>query len=522
MTETASRLKELALRGTHVQVRTLSDEQQFDQHTNQAPCVGITTPIELITNLMAVPEFLDRLELVVLDDLQMLDEAYEMAVMQIMLATQYATTRVVALSTSLHDAYSLADWLRIPDEGIYTFRATDRAIPLTTTIQPYSIANSGIMLRSMVKPVYASIKASLPGSTIIFVPSAKACKTVAADLITQSGMEIDLNGFLGTPRQDLEANLRRMKNPSLMEPMLHGIGIYHDEVHSRDLSTTLQLFAGEIIKVLIVPRESCWTLPTSLSVSNVIVMGAQYLELETTKAGIVPERRTKNYTVLELTRMQGFATRPVNRDAMRSSSEARKFTIMCQPEQKNTYNRFLSEGLPLESSLRKVIAMEADLVCQIALQDLLGEEPKRQDLVDLLGWSFLWVRLRSNPNYYDVAMSSQDEEGAARGLSRIVDQYFNEFHSRRRMAGQSEVSGSNRQAVLDRLEIEGGQVPVEAAVNGGASVTYNEVEEDYPGENQYIREEEDGSSEELEEPSGYDDDVDRDSDDAIEADDEDA
>lgn len=376
----------------------------------------------------------------------MLDAAYELAIIQIMLASKYSTARIVALSASLHDAYSLADWLRIPDEGIYTFKATDRALPLTTSVQPYSISNSAILLKSMVKPVYASIKTSLPGPTIVFVPSSGACKTVAADLITQSGMEIDLNGFLGTPRETLEGGLR-MKNPALLEPLLHGIGIYHDGLHSRDMSTVLQLFAAEAIRVLIVSRESCWTLPTYLTASNVVVMGAQYLELDTSKPGGVPERRTKNYTVLELTRMQGFATRPSHPNSTVSASGSRRFTVMCQAEQKDTYNRFLNEGLPLESAFKPVLSMQSDLVVSVALQELLGDEPKRQDLVDLLGWSYFWVRLRNNPNYYD--MNGDVESG--RSLSRAVDGYFEEYYKRRRAAGGPDARGLKGEELLDRL-----------------------------------------------------------------------
>jgi antiviral helicase SLH1 len=425
-----------------------------------------------LVHLGGDPDFLQDLDLIIMDDLHMLDEAYEMAIMRTMMALSYSTTRIIGLSAALQDAHSLAEWLKITTTGVYTFRPTVRALPLVTTVQPYSIAHSAILLKAMVKPVYAAIKAGLPKSSIVFVPSRMVCKSVANDLVTQSGMALDLNGFLAAPRQELEGNLKRMKDSSLIEPLLHGIGIYHEGMHHKDLALTLSLFAAGIARVLIVPRESCWTLP--IQSGSVIVMGAQYLELESSVIlGHPPERRLKNYSLVELIRMQGFATKPLGGSVADEGPVGGRFTLMCQSEQSDTYQRFLTDGLPLESKLASVLKMSSDQQVQATLAELLGEEPKRQDLMDLVSWSYLWVRMRQNPNFYDV----EDEDLARRYLSRMVDGYFEEFHKRKRRGG-------GRQAVLDHLAVEGGRgsEPQDRPANAqsGKHQEDEELEDDEP------------------------------------------
>ena len=490
-----NRLKGLALSGTHLEIRRLDSIENFTHHKHNGPCIGVATPIDLLVHLGGDPEFLHDLDLIIMDDMHLLDEAYEMVVLRILLAISYSTTRLIALSAALQDAHSLADWLQIPSTGIYTFRPTDRAIPLINHIQPYSIAHSAVLLKTMVKPVYAAIKSGLPQSTIVFVASRPVCKSVANDLVTQSGMALDINGFLAAPRQDLERDLKRMKDPDLVEPLLHGIGVFHEGMHYQDLKITLSLFFREIVRVLIVPRESCWTLP--VQAGNVIIMGAQYLEIEPSLIpGQPPERRTRNYSLNELIRMQGFAGRPplpgsVSAGASTGGTIGGKFTLMCQSEQKDTYQRFLDQGLPLESKLPSILlhnnAQSDHRQLQSTLTELLGPEPRRQDLMDLVAWSYLWIRMRRNPNYYDVG----DEDLARRGLSRMVDGWFDEFYKKKK-----KVAG--RQSVLDNLGVVGaggessGGRPTTKGSNGvGSSKSHGKIK----GKNLDV-----GSSGSFEEP----------------------
>jgi len=162
------------------------------------------------------------------------------------------------------------------------------------------------------------------------------------------------------------------------------------------------LYAEGTLRVLVVPREACWTLPARASA--VIVLGAQYMHIR----GDGAERQVKDYSVRELVKMQGLAVQ---------HGIPGRFHIMCQSEQRDTYVRFLERGQPLESSL-----LDNDgeaLAGWLQQKRKSGEVRFKQDAIDVLSWTFLARRLNNNPSYYGAAVGGRDEI-----LSRLVDKVW--------------------------------------------------------------------------------------------------
>ena len=88
---------------------------------------------------------------------------------------------------------------------------------------------------------------------------------------------------------------------------------------------------------------------------------------------------------------------------------------MCQAEDKDTYLRFLDQGLPLESALE-----DSDMFKGwIHQQFKQGKIKEKQDVLDLLSFSYLARRVGSNPTYYDALPGQRDE-----ALSRFVDRIW--------------------------------------------------------------------------------------------------
>jgi antiviral helicase SLH1 len=88
------------------------------------------------------------------------------------------------------------------------------------------------------------------------------------------------------------------------------------------------------------------------------------------------------------------------------------FFLFCQAEARDTFSKFLAEGLPLESELLDSSVFEK------WYKERRGDGSIRtkQDAIQALSFTFLARRLVSNPVYYDMEAGSQDEV-----LSRIVD-----------------------------------------------------------------------------------------------------
>jgi antiviral helicase SLH1 len=202
-----------------------------------------------------------------------------------------------------------------------------------------------------------------------------------------------------------------------------------------DLALVLELFASGIIRALIAPREACWTLP--LRGQTVVLMGAQYLhfsdahshELDRPNRADRADRQIVNYSRVELVRMQGYATISASPHA----ASGRMF-VMCQAEQQMIITRVLNDGLPLESSLPALLSRKSSTPAQDALARMLKPrvapprpqinrpivpDLRKRDMMDLIAWTYLSKRIRSNPTYYDLTQDFEEE-----GLSRLVDKWF--------------------------------------------------------------------------------------------------
>ena len=341
------------------------------------------------------------LSLVICENLEQLSSAYELGLSLLRHATQSYPTRYAGFSNSLNDSADLAAWLDVDPLALHSFRPSDRDQSLIVSSQVFTIPQSAALFKAMVKPAYTAVRAvTATEGAVIFVPSRGQLRPIAQDLLTQCALNMETErGFLSAevPADHIEEYLVRLHDSSLADFVSRGVGFFHDGIPKPDRTLMLELYAEGIIRVLIVPRDSCWTLP--VRAACVVVMGTQYVHVE----GDGAERKVCEYELAELVRMQGRAVR---------HSGAGRFHLFCQAEVKDTITRFLTEGLPLESQLLESGELEAWYRAQIASGALRG----RQQAVDALSFTFLARRVVSNPAYYDATAGARDEN-----LSRIVD-----------------------------------------------------------------------------------------------------
>lgn len=382
-----------------------------------------------------------RLSLIVLEDLHLLDASYELSIIKLLTIAKPARTRIVGLTCSLSNPSDLASWLGVEYNYRYCFTPQDRSSPLVVSTRVFNLPHGLGLLKSMIKPTYDLIKST--GSAIVFTPSASSARAVAADLVTQSGTEFDLNGFLSAPRADVEPLLANLADSELLEPLLHGVGYVVPTMRARDLALVLELYAAGIVRALIAPRTQAWKLP--VRAETVVLAGAQYLHFRG------EERMLRNYSKHELVKMQGFAAQSAS-----PTSPAGRMVVMCQAEQVVSIRRLLNDGLSLESALPSVLdpALAPLIPSPVSantgrgrdghasieeherhvLGRMLVPRPKprpiqphrprdvdlrARDLMDLLSWSYLVRRIRTNPSFYDA------REGEERELvSRWIDAFF--------------------------------------------------------------------------------------------------
>lgn len=369
--------------------------------------IRLTTSVHLLAALSQEKDLAQTypgLELVVLENLEQLDTHYELAVSSLRRVVQAQPTRTVGFSASLDDSADLATWLDVAPSGFHSFRPSDRDQSLKVATHTFAIPHSPSLYKAMARPASAAIVSASPSPAIVFVPSRAQCFSVALDLIVNRALETGSEtGYLPSDvsAESLQPYVDRLQDRGLSDFISKGVGFFFSNssglLHKQDRATILDLYAVGIVRVLVVPREACWTLPVRAAV--VVVMGTQYFTLHKDGA----ERRLRGYTLEEVVRMQGRAVR---------HADMGHFHLFCQAEDKDTYMRFLEGGLPLESRL-----LRSDQLRQWYKHHRdRGHIRNKQEGVQALSWTFLARRAASNPTYYD----NKGTRGEC--LSRIVDE----------------------------------------------------------------------------------------------------
>ncbi|BGP22414.1 DNA/RNA helicase, DEAD/DEAH boxtype [Rhodotorula toruloides] len=396
-----------------IPVQLVSRAEDLDSLAGSRCGIAVASPAAFLRILRKRYRPFAYLNLVVAHELHALDAAYELALSR--LRWIYPATRVVGSSSALADVSSLADWLDVPEHASYSFSPATRTSSLTTNVQPFSTPHSFALLRQMVKPAYDAMRIA-SGSTIAFVPSRSQCRTTAKDLVTHSASDIE-SSFVADGALDMvAAYAESLSDESLAEALTHGIAVFHEGLTATEQRLALELFGAGIVKVLIVSREACWTLPVHGSL--VIVMSSQYVTVRTGEDGR-DEREVQAYPVPDLLQMQSLAVPP-------SAKFSAECLILCQKDQAELYGKFFQHGAPLESGLPLDPALSA-----IVFEDLANDRIRdRHGVVDLLSWTFASRRLVDNPSYYATEFTTGTSTMQDDLLSRLADSVIDILESR--------------------------------------------------------------------------------------------
>ena len=398
VTETASELRDpsrsLGLRLEHCQ-----SNEVFKPGTGKS--IRIATAAVVLDSLAVAGEripSLRQLKLVVLENLDILDADYELAISVLRLRCHELPIRFVGSSASLNDPADLAAWLQVDNSALYNFRPRDRDQSFSVVTKTFTTPLSSALYKAMAKPAHSAITSHPEQPVIVFVPSSAHCRSVAMDLITECALA-DLNNIRGfvpphIDQNELEFLLAKFQDRTLIDFVSKGIGFFHEKVGKKDRALILQMYIEGIVRVLIVPRYSCWTLPVRAGV--VIIMGTQYVVFGEDKS----DRQVRDYELEEIVRMQGRAIRP---------DVGGHLHLFCHPDARDVFARFLNEGLPLESSLLDAGSLIVDWITKSRGADApIGESAMKPEVHKILSCTFLRHRIASNPVYYNIKQDGGD------------------------------------------------------------------------------------------------------------------
>ncbi|XP_076308174.1 U5 small nuclear ribonucleoprotein l(3)72Ab isoform X1 [Tachypleus tridentatus] len=327
-----------------------------------------------------------NVNLFIMDELQLLGGADGPIIEVICSRMRYISSqierqiRIVALSSSLANAKDVAQWLGAGTNSSFNFHPNVRPVPLELHIQGFNITHNASRLLAMSKPIYQAILRYSPRKpVIVFVPSRKQTRLTAIDILTYCASEGQPSRFLHCTDSDLEPFLDKVSDKTLKETLGNGVAYLHEGLSLADRKIVEQLFYSGAIQVAVVSRNLCWGL--SLAAHLVVIMDTQFYN------GKI--HAYEDFPVTDVLQMVGRANRPL-------VDEDGKCVLLCQSSKKDFFKKFLYEPLPVESHLDHCLHdhFNAEIVTKTI--------ENKQDAVDYLTWTFLYMRMTQNPNYYNL------------------------------------------------------------------------------------------------------------------------
>lgn len=342
------------------------------------------------------------IELFIFDDAHMIGAGeagliYESIVsrMRLISAQLGNDLRFVGLSSSLANGRDFAEWFGCTKQNVFNFDPTMRFHKIEEIrLQAFDITQNDSMILSMIKPCYSYLKANTTlesQRSLVFVPSRTHCVEVGIEILQLAAYD---NWKLErSERDDLDPYLNKVVDVALREALSNGIGYYYSGMNATDKLIVEKLFNANLLTILVATQE---TAEFSPSANSVVVLSTRQYEGK--------EHRYIDYTINNLLEMIGCCT---------DESQRAKTLILTSTPKLNYYNKFLNEGLPIESFMD--IHIHDAFTTEISTRTF----KSKQDCMDWLTFTYFYRRLQSNPSFYGVKDTSH--VGMSEYLSDLIE-----------------------------------------------------------------------------------------------------
>lgn len=377
-----------------IRVAELTGDRQLTKQQIAETQVIVTTPekYDVITRKATDTSYINLVRLICIDEIHLLHDERGPVIESIVSRTIRRTeqtgdpVRLVGLSATLPNYKDVASFLRVdPEKGLFHFDATFRPCPLKQEFIGVTDKKAIKQLKTMNDVCYTKVLEQVGehrNQMLIFVHSRKeTAKT--GKYIRDKALELETIGQILRSDKATQEILREeseaVSNADLKDLLPYGFGIHHAGMTREDRTTVEDLFSDGAIQVLVCTATLAWGV--NLPAHTVIIKGTQVYS---------PEKGSwVELSPQDVLQMLGRAGRP------QFDTYGEGIIITTQAEIQY-YLSLLNQQLPIESQFISKLAdnLNAEIV--------LGNVRTRDEGVDWLGYSYLFVRMLRSPGLYRV------------------------------------------------------------------------------------------------------------------------
>ncbi|CAI7657836.1 unnamed protein product [Penicillium manginii] len=385
-----------------IRVSELTGDRQLTKQQIADTQIIVTTPekFDVITRKASETSYTNLVRLVVIDEIHLLHDDRGPVIESIVSRTIRRVeqtgdpVRIVGLSATLPNYRDVASFLRAdPEKGVFHFDGSYRPCPLKQEFIGVTDKKAIKQLKTMNDICYTKVMEQVGqkrNQMLIFVHSRKeTAKT--AKYIRDKAVEMETIGQIlrsdAASRAILSEEAESVDDAGLKDLLPYGLGIHHAGLSLADRDSVQALFADGSIQVLVCTATLAWGV--NLPAHTVIIKGTQVYS---------PEKGSwVELSPQDVLQMLGRAGRP------QYDTFGEGIIITTQAEMQY-YLSLLNQQLPIESQLISKLAdnMNAEIV--------LGNIRNRDEGVEWLGYTYLYVRMLRSPGLYSVGADYDNDD----------------------------------------------------------------------------------------------------------------
>ena len=385
-----------------VRVSELTGDRQLTKQQIADTQIIVTTPEkwDVITRKATDMSYTDLVRLIIIDEIHLLHDDRGPVLESIVSRTIRKIeqtgdpVRLVGLSATLPNYRDVASFLRVdPLHGLFHFDGTYRPCPLRQEFAGVTDKKAIKQLKTMNDVCYTKVMEQVGTNKqqmLIFVHSRKeTAKT--AKYIRDKALELETIGQIlrsdAAHREVLQVESDGVTDKDLKDLIPYGFGIHHAGMSRADRSSVEDLFADGYLQVLVCTATLAWGV--NLPAHTVIIKGTQIYS---------PEKGSwVELSPQDVLQMLGRAGRP------QYDTFGEGIIITTQSEMQY-YLSLMNQQLPIESQFVSKLAdnLNAEIV--------LGSVRSRDEGVEWLGYTYLFVRMLRSPGLYSVGAEYEEDD----------------------------------------------------------------------------------------------------------------
>ncbi|XP_024179709.1 DExH-box ATP-dependent RNA helicase DExH17 isoform X2 [Rosa chinensis] len=300
-----------------------------------------------------------------------------------MKSSALAHVRFLAVSATIPNIEDLAEWLKVPVQGIKRFGEEMRPVKLTTKVFGYAPAKNDFLFEKRLQNYIFDIlmQYSRGKSALIFCSTRKGAQE-AAQILSQTVMAFGhSNPFIKSREQQerlREASLS-CSDKQMQSYMIYGVGYHNGGLCLKDRNLIESLFLKGDVQILCTTNTLAHGI--NLPAHTVVIKSTQHFNKE---KGVYME--IDRSTLLQ---MCGRAGRP-------PFDDTGMVIIMTRRDTVHLYENLLNGCEMVESQLLSCLTehLTAEIV-QLTVSDITRA-------IEWMKCSFLYVRMKKNPGHYAV------------------------------------------------------------------------------------------------------------------------